>query len=120
MVDALVSRVAEVRRWCRDDGGAAEKMIASGTAGWFVVAAGVQWWREAAQVHGCRCAKRGGVRDGAVAGSRRCRCSHGCCVRKKMVARFVVQWRRDDVLAVVVGNGGANGGPARLAAAAAV
>jgi len=37
-----------------------------------------------------------------------------------MVARFVVQWRRDDVLAVVVGNGGANGGPARLAAAAAV
>ena len=73
MVDALVSRVAEVRRWCRDDGGAAEKMIASGTAGWFVVAAGVQWWREAAQVHGCRCAKRGGVRDGAVAGSRRCR-----------------------------------------------
>ena len=26
----LVSRVAEVRRWCRDDGGAA----------------GVQWWRE--------------------------------------------------------------------------
>ena len=34
----LVSRVAEVRRWCRDDGGAAEKMIASGTAGLFVVA----------------------------------------------------------------------------------
>jgi len=27
-----------------------------------------------------------------------------------MIARFVVQWRRDDVLAVVVGNGGANGG----------
>ncbi|QCD96608.1 hypothetical protein DEO72_LG6g1315 [Vigna unguiculata] len=26
------------RRWRRDDGGAAEKMIASGTAGWFVVA----------------------------------------------------------------------------------
>ncbi|QCD89294.1 hypothetical protein DEO72_LG4g238 [Vigna unguiculata] len=26
------------RRWRRDDGGAAEKMIASGTVGWFVVA----------------------------------------------------------------------------------
>ena len=56
VVVVVVSRVAEVRRWCRDDGGAA----------------GVQWWREAAQVHGsrrCRC-RRGGDGDGG--GTRSC------------------------------------------------
>jgi len=99
---------------------AAQNVAECVTARWLARAdAGGRRERRGAKLD-CRCgeASRRLLRDGGRWW--RNRCSHGCCVRKKMVARFVVQWRRDDVLAVVVGNGGANGGPARLAAAAAV